>query len=192
MERITIMSIANSYNDFRRELNLIAKQNPRECELYSIIAQIIREQVEEYISLRDVSVARKDGRVNAGLLRSTGGFPDFVVLTMEYNFEAPDVNDILGAVEAKSLITKSEEMGKPPEQVKRHINKFEKVIYTNGLEWQFYLSGKPEEGWDILLGSYEYDRKERKYKIQWESKNEKWIELCKRLNAIVWTRKAVK
>lgn len=37
------MSVANDFNAYKRELDLIVKQNPIECELYSIIAAILRE-----------------------------------------------------------------------------------------------------------------------------------------------------
>lgn len=49
------MSLINSFDKFKREIELIIKQNPLECELYSIIASIIRERdSSKNISLRDI------------------------------------------------------------------------------------------------------------------------------------------
>lgn len=54
------MSIADEFELYRRELDLILIQNPIECELYSVIAAFLRNRENMKIySLRDVSARRK-------------------------------------------------------------------------------------------------------------------------------------
>lgn len=54
------MSIFRNFNDYKEEIELMHVQNSAvECELYSIIAILIRESEQgRNISLRDVSVRR--------------------------------------------------------------------------------------------------------------------------------------
>lgn len=51
------MSLANNFEEYKKEIDLIINQNSVEVELYSIIANMIRE-VHNNISLRDVSTRR--------------------------------------------------------------------------------------------------------------------------------------
>lgn len=53
------MSFSNSFNEFKREIELITKQNPIECELYSIVAKIIRERdSSKNLSIKDISILK--------------------------------------------------------------------------------------------------------------------------------------
>ncbi len=182
------MTLANNFKIYKKEIELIQKQNPVEHELYSVIACIIRERdSSSNISLRDVSNTQLSEKTHSYNLSSEGGFPDFVILTTNYDSKNPLKEDILGAIEAKLMskdtlnwLSMTERNKK---QLKAHIKYFKKVIYTNGLEWQFYESNskadEPEPTWDIVLG------KEEGEEILWHS-SEEWYKLLNKLDEIVW------
>lgn len=160
----------NNFNWYKEEIDLIKTQNPVECELYSIIAGIIRSlNTSKNISLRDVSVRRETNRSKQFL--SASGFPDFVVVERKLK-EEPQV---YGAVEAKALGIDLNK-GSTLRQLQDHIKTFKKVIHTNGYEWLYYNdSFEPE--WRISLGN----------KRKWHMTAEKdWAELMRMLNDIEW------
>lgn len=167
------MTLAKNFKSYKNEIELIKAQNPVECELYSIIASIMRERKNSNnISVRDVSVRRTTDFSES--FKSESGFPDFVILTKKFRMDKPNNEDILGAIEAKSILDKTLE---DSEQLKGHLKKFKKVIYTNGLEWKFYEYGRLDEV--IILGKWSKDE------IYWES-NDEWNHLLDKLDKIVW------
>lgn len=123
-----------TFERYVKELKRIKLQNNIECELYSIIASIIREaNKRNKICLRDVTVKRKSKKGVGDRYYGTSGFPDFVVVS-DKESKKPD---ILGAVEVKHLgnLRKNTTV---ENQLKGHINTFKKVLYTNGLTWEFH------------------------------------------------------
>ena len=69
---------------------------------------------------------------------------------------------------------------------KFNIKSFEKVIYTNGLEWRWF-EGKNVEKWKITLGHREVVREGRRKKslIVWEDLSS-WEKLITRIKSINW------
>lgn len=125
------------FSDYKDELELALIQNSAvECELYSIIASVLRESESgRAISLRDVSARRTTK--NSKYLKGESGFPDFVVLEREKRRNAR----ILGCVEIKRPDVKLVQN----DQIDGHIMSYKKVIYTNGLLWRFYDNNGVEE-----------------------------------------------
>ncbi len=168
------MSVANSYDDYKDEIEIIKEQNRVECDLYSIIASILRECKNGInISLRDVSVRR--GTKFSKVFRGNAGFPDFVVRDREKSNSAK----ILGAVEIKYLTIDLDDEDNL-EQLSGHISFYKKVLYTNGFVWRFY---NPEMEWEITLGRIENNI------ITWEWDKNKWEKLIENLNKIEWETK---
>ena len=69
---------------YKKEIELMKKQNMTEYDMYSIIASIIREGKNvELLSIRDVNRRRKSerGQVFYGL----SGIPDFVILDLDFD-----------------------------------------------------------------------------------------------------------
>ena len=129
-----------TFERYVKELKRIKLQNNIECELYSIIASIIREaNKRNKICLRDVTVKRKSKKGVGDRYYGTSGFPDFVVVS-DKESKKPD---ILGAVEVKHLgnLRKNTTV---ENQLKGHINTFKKVLYTNGLTWEFHSNCSPK------------------------------------------------
>jgi len=171
------LAVYNNFEDYKEEIELSCAQNHGvEIELYSIIAAIIREYCPN-ISLRDVSTRRtiKDEDLE---LKGIGGFPDFVIL--ERKLDAPN---IYGCIEAKNTF---EVFDAHVNQIEKHIKSFEKVIYTNGLEWRWF-EGKNVEKWKITLGHREVVREGRRKKslIVWEDLSS-WEKLITRIKSINW------
>jgi hypothetical protein len=135
------------FEDYKREIELIRKQNCIEQDLYSVIACLIREQENsKSVSIRDVSNRRRT-KLAQGLEKESygiGGFPDFVVLSEEFSSEKSCRENVLGAIEAKYIGCKLDEIEKN-EQLKGHILWFNKVLYTNGLWWQYYEYSASQE-----------------------------------------------
>ena len=185
------MSLANDFEQYKRELKLIKDQNPYECELYSIIACVMRDRKSSReISIRDVSGARLSKRLCTRNFYGKSGFPDFVILSLQYRagkqIDENNLRDggVLGAIEAKHIneVIDNPEQSKTKNinQLKNHIKYFKKVIYTNGLVWQFYESDhnikrrKPKWTWEVSLGDNEWDNKQSTEQnnaqgIQWAS-----------------------
>lgn len=167
------MQLTSSFENYKEEIELIQSQNRVECDLYSIIAHIVRNSKEGInISIRDVSVRRKtDFSIK---YRGGSGFPDFVIREREKSNNAK----ILGAIEIKYL-TEDMKLGSHSKQLSNHIDFYKRVIYTNGLEWKFYNKNQPDNNWSIFLGKIVKD------KIAWE-KQEQWNELLEKLDKIEW------
>jgi hypothetical protein len=129
-----------TFERYVKELKRIKLQNNIECELYSIIASIIREaNKNNNIYLRDVTVKRKSKKGVGDRYYGASGFPDFVVVSDEESKEP----DILGAVEVKHLGDLRKNTTEE-NQLKGHINTFKKVLYTNGLTWEFHSNCSPK------------------------------------------------
>ncbi|QNO14374.1 hypothetical protein HYG86_06105 [Alkalicella caledoniensis] len=175
------MKNSDDFRLYQRELELIYMQNPIECELYSIVACLIRERNQnKKISLRDVSTRRKSEFSGSEIYASKSGFPDFVILSEDfYLFDDKfrDTSKILGAVEIKRMTVKLNGKSK---QLLDHIAKFKKVLYTNGFEWRLYNGNKsyaPE--WLVSLGKID------KGKVEW-FEGEVWDSLLNELDKISW------
>lgn len=166
------MKLLSNFETYQNEIKLILTQNPVECELYSIIASIMRERQSSInISLRDVSTRRTSEY--SKIFKSESGFPDFVILTKQFNMYNPNKDEVLGAIEVKSVTRKDLEES---DQLKGHIKTFKNVIYTNGIKWKFYKYGKLD--WSIELGEW------NRGKISWNS--DEWKNLLANLEEIVW------
>lgn len=165
--------LANKYNRFKEEIELAMIQNCIvECELYSIIAEIIRETENgKEISLRDVT-ARKRTELSKNL-EGEAGFPDFVVLERKKSRDAARY----GCIEAKRPYDNME----ITEQIEGHLNSYGKVIYTNGLIWKFYKEKKENEK-VYILGSI---KSKNKQAIIWEPVDN-WYELMSFLEDWNW------
>lgn len=170
------MSLAYNYEAYKDEIELIRAQNRVECDLYSIIACIIRERKNSNtISVRDVTTRRKTSFSQPFIGKS--GFPDFVIRTREKSNRA----DILGAIEVKYVDTDLN-LKNHLNQLSGHIDSYKKVIYTNGLEWQFYDSYDPEKNWVITLGEIDENV------IDWYGAD-RWKKLLENLDSIMWSEK---
>lgn len=168
------MSLANNFCEYKDEIELVQAQNRVECDLYSIIAHIIRESTQGgSISLRDVSERRETDFSRP--FRGGLGFPDFVIRAREKSNDA----QILGAVEAK-YITEDLDLEKYLEQLEAHIKFYKLVIYTNGLLWRFYDGNNSEKKWEISLGEIINNH------FKWASEKQ-WRNLLTKLNNIMWT-----
>lgn len=173
------MPLLNNFSEYKEEIELIRAQNRVECDLYSIIACIIRENKNgSKISLRDVSNRRTTDFSKS--FKGNSGFPDFVVRTREKNEHA----SILGAVEVK-YIDGDLKMEKHLEQLSGHLESYKKVIYTNGLNWQFYVSEELKENnnnlweWETNLGVLINGE------IIWD-REDMWVQLLENLDEIKW------
>ena len=119
--------LADKYETFKEEIELAMIQNCIvECELYSLLAEIIRgTKSGEKISLRDVSVRRKTKL--SMWLHGAAGFPDFVVLERKKSRDARRYGCVEIKCPGKSNILRI------TKQVKGHIRRIRSKIaaYTD-------------------------------------------------------------
>ena len=165
--------LADKYETFKEEIELAMIQNCIvECELYSLLAEIIRgTKSGKKISLRDVT-ARKRTELSKHL-EGEAGFPDFVVLERK---KSRDVAKY-GCIEAKRPYDNME----ITEQIEGHLNSYGKVIYTNGLIWKFYkVKEKPVK--EFCLGCIDPDNQDS---VIWEPVDN-WYELMSFLEDWNW------
>lgn len=174
------MSIYRNFQDYKEEIELIYIQNSGvECELYSIIATLIRaSKPGSNISLRDVSTRRTTNKSKR--FKSAAGFPDFVVLRRAQSQDAC----IYGCIEAKTFVGDLDSE-RNKKQLNGHIKLYDKVIYTNGLTWRLYEDKSYEPKKEVVLGKY------NKGKFTWKE-NSEWHELLEMLDTINWELKCNK
>lgn len=178
-------SIKNDFKKYKDELNLIVKQNPLECELYSIIAGILRELYKEReISVRDVSNTQKRGKVHSDFFIGDDGPPDLVLVSRNYQWSDSNTSALFGAIEVK-FMHKGLPRGKIlSKQMKSHLRYFKKVLYTTGLKWRYYeqKDDKIKEIWTVELGVYVDNNGICVDSIKWnESADNDWVRLMKNL-----------
>lgn len=194
------MSLANNYDDFKREIDLIIKQNPSEFELYSIVVSILRERENtKNLSIRDVS------RLNQIYNRqyqtdrmykmedSKYGAIDFLIMEPEYSYSKRNKKCILGAIEIKAVYSKLDSEKERKVQFAKSLETFGKLLYTNGIEWRFYEynkdSGEITLIWDEVLGEYCFSEKNDKIsdkdEIVWEDVSH-WYSLLNKLSKTKW------
>ena len=198
------MSLANSFDEFKREIELIIKQNPLECELYSIIASIIRERDNsKNISLRYVSNIKSTYnnqnqqdrmyRINDNKFRAS----DFLIIDPDYCYSASSKDKILGSIEVKSIyLNLDSEITNNEDQFYGQLKSYKRLIYTNGLVWCLYEydsdSRKEKLLWEIELGEYilcnkNSDRISCNDKVNWANVEE-WYKLLTNLEEINWKK----
>jgi len=171
------MTQVDSFQIYKDEIELIRSQNRVECELYSIVACIIRSSKQgSNISLRDVSARRKSKCSKP--FEGESGFPDFVIMAREKTIDAA----VLGAIEVKYV---DKDLDRSLEQLQGHRSSFNHVIYTNGLEWRLYNSNDSENEWRIFLG------KRDNAGIKWGDVSE-WCCLLKNIDQINWMSNGIR
>lgn len=166
-----------TWKEYIEEIELIEKQNNVEHDLYNIIANVLRERVAfKRVSLRDIGDRQRTYGEKEKVFWGLRGFADFVILSKDYVPIAKSIDRelIYGVVEAKCVATPLLDHKRDRLQLLGHLFWFDKVIYTNGVEWRFYSNpwdcdsgkiqnksykefGKNEEGTkeiDSFLGQY--------------------------------------
>lgn len=153
-------------NMYKREIDLMKRQNYTECDMYSIIAALIREgENVKSLSIRDVHTRRKSelGQVFYGL----SGIPDLVVLHPDFNnsdnigMNVSNIEYIFGCIEIKrvndNLLSVFEILNKISEgnkgiklstmegQLLGEVLWYKNVIYTNGIRWRYYKCESDDE-----------------------------------------------
>lgn len=187
------MSIANDFQDYKMELELIIKQNPEEAELYSIAMAILRERKSsKHLSIRDVHLLRQtyNHQMQKERMYQTDdknyGATDLLIMDRNYRYDASNNEKyIYGAVEIKALgLSLDAEMAKKT-QVQKTLETFHKLLYTNGLEWRFYDDQKSTVS-TVILGTYHYvdKRVSPQDHIEWNEEN--WDILLNMLDEIIW------
>lgn len=119
-----------TFEDYKKEIDLISERNSVELGLYYIIEYILRASKRDEFNIINVSSRRRWESDDYKRYISNSGFPDMLMLVN--NTDVP-----FGAVEVK-YPTKSYILDSYIEQIRLHVEKFEKVIYTDGLEWRIY------------------------------------------------------
>lgn len=132
-------------------------------------------------SLRDVSSRRRSKSEKEKVFYGIGGFPDFCVMSKDFEGDRPMKEKAYGAVEVKYIgsgMSKRDLL-----QLHCHILWFNKVLYTNGLDWKYYnYQTTHSEDVDALDGLQTkiYDlRGNKSYK--WESNDLKLLNPLKEL-----------
>lgn len=167
------MLSVNNFNIYVDEIELTRAQNRVECDLYSIIACIIRARKQsDKISLREVSTRRYTNFSKK--FAGDSSFPDFVVRERIKSNDATT----LGAIEAKYV---DQNLDNHLEQVKLQLNFYKKIIYTNGITWRYYENCIDIPSWEVVLGNINID------KIEWNGEDN-WRDLLDKLDKINWIK----
>ena len=129
------------WEEYISEIELIEKQNNDEYDLYTVVANVLKERKPfKTISLRCVGHRRRTQEAKEKVLWALRGFSDFVILDKQYKpvEKSIDKSMIYGTVEAKAVGLPILESNVDRLQLVGHLLWFDRVIYTNGFEWRFY------------------------------------------------------
>lgn len=129
------------WEEYISEIELIEKQNNDEYDLYTVVANVLKERKPfKTISLRCVGHRRRTQEAKEKVLWALKGFSDFVILDKQYEpvEKSTDKSMIYGTLEAKAVGLPILESNDDRLQFVGHLLWFDKVIYTNGFEWRFY------------------------------------------------------
>ncbi|MCM1149773.1 MAG: hypothetical protein NC319_06780 [Butyricicoccus sp.] len=151
----------NNFETYKREIDRIIRQNPLECELYSIIASVLRScNSSSDISIRDVTNLTNQSTVTNPEIRhykmpdGTLATADFLFMDPKYKYSEKTQNRILGCCEIKALhIDLNGAIRNNPNQFKGELGTFHRLLYTNGIQWLYYEKTK-KPLWKIELGKY--------------------------------------
>lgn len=106
-----------------------------------IIANVIRDSAAfNDVSLRDIGNRRRSKSKKEKVLWGLMGFPDFVLIDTKYQPASNNVDRqyLYGAIEVKFVGKSLDKSIHDKKQLWGHLLWFQKVIYTNGIEWRFY------------------------------------------------------
>lgn len=138
-----------SFEDYKKEFEVICKYNPVEVGQYWIIEFLIRSLLKNDLCIINVSTRRSTKNRQEEKYKSPTGFPDLVIINTK-NKDVP----VQCAIEVKFPIHNNIlDDDKYLEQVYGHIDKFKNVIYTDGIHWRFYKDGKNKSSKTINLGT---------------------------------------
>ena len=130
-----------NWERYKTEIELIEKQNDVEHDLYNVIADMMKErQAFANVSLRDISCRKRTKCAKEKVFWGLKGFPVFAILDKEYEpiKQSVDRQYLYGIIEVK-FVSKPLCKGKGDiKQLWGHLLWFKKVIYTNGIVWNFY------------------------------------------------------
>lgn len=144
---------------YQKEIELIQAQNNTEIELYPLATEIIQTATEE-LSKRYVFGRKKSkkGNVYYGL----SSFPDIAILDKDFKdtdrdeIKEDDWNGLIGSLEIKALgnklfnideireclLNKEKKVNQDEGQLIGEILWYKKVLYTNGIEWEYFYVDK--------------------------------------------------
>ena len=143
---------------YQKEIKLIQAQNNTEIELYPLATEIIQTATEglskRYVFGRKKS---KKGNVYYGL----SSFPDIAILDKDFEdtdrdeIKEDDWNGLIGSLEIKALGNKlfnideirecllnKKKVTQDEGQLIGEILWYKKVLYTNGIEWEYFYVDK--------------------------------------------------
>jgi len=144
---------------YQKEIKLIQAQNNTEIELYPLATEIIQTATEglskRYVFGRKKS---KKGNVYYGL----SSFPDIAILDKDFKdtdrdeIKEDDWNGLIGSLEIKALgnklfnideireclLNKEKKVNQDEGQLIGEILWYKKVLYTNGIEWEYFYVDK--------------------------------------------------
>lgn len=129
------------YKKYQRILNNIAIQAPLECGVQTLVFMLLDEIIyEKYGDELRVLVA--DLRDNNSVFGGVGGVLDICIVNKHFKYvdkKGTELNNQkenrCGCVEIKML---NEDLSKYIEQVAGHIIEYGKVLYTDGIIWNYY------------------------------------------------------
>lgn len=150
-----------TFEKYQTEIECIKKQNNVECELYSVVANVLRDRESfNKFSIRDISKRRRTQEHKEKYFWGLCGFPDFVIIDRDFNIENNNKKSLIyGAIEIKYEKQNILDNENNLLQLKGHLLSFKNIIYTNGFVWRI-ISLKKDSSFfiahidDLIENSY--------------------------------------
>ncbi|MEE1101303.1 MAG: hypothetical protein U0K86_07460 [Agathobacter sp.] len=159
-----------NYKKYERILNNIVTMAPLECGIQALVFMLLDEII--YNEHGDaISILVADLRDNNCIFGGTGGVLDLCIVNKDFKFVKEGGENFIaqkqnrcGCVEVKAI---GEDLSKHVVQLAGHIVEYGKVIYTDGLIWEYYCASKKQidEIQSILFSNKErFEKADQKIK----------------------------
>lgn len=129
------------YNNYQRILRNVIKCAPLECGVQTLVFMLLDEVIYDRYG-EDLRVLVADLRDNNSVFGGIGGVLDICIVNKHFEYvdkKGTELSDHkrnrCGCVEIKMI---NEDLDKHIEQVAGHIIEYGKVLYTDGLIWNYY------------------------------------------------------
>lgn len=163
------------WEEYKEEIELIEKQNNVEHDLYNIVYSVLRDSASlKKFSIRNVCDRKRTDGQSEKIFWGIKGFPDFVLIDKSVSGMNCSKDMIYGAVEAKYVGKPILEENGDITQLIGHLLWFNRVIYTNGIEWRVY-----NNTWGKVGNITEFQN--NTYSIKGTEVRKKWEDVDKQL-----------
>ena len=135
-----------SYDVYKKELQN-AKKIQTEENLYPIVKFVVESAIGDDLDAVITANNKQYNKERKDVTKSQSAYPDLLIVKKQFEYnksQKGDLNDIIGAIEVKSLEDKLEYKAEDITEVVGHLLSYKNVLFTNGKLWIMYKANSYE------------------------------------------------